>query len=1248
MDKETPNYSTLLKSLTVEDSKEKLLLSLRDWYYRIIETDPETGEPLDTDLTALLDKLIGIKSYTDDKNVYDWIFNIFSYSKRGLFHIFEAPRKEILRFHEQMPVYQAREIDSMGIIDISRRPGRTVREKIAAKPSVIAVKRQQSVDTLENRLLKKLIIRATYILEERLNIFTAEPLQIENEDSELSILYSKLCKWLKSDEAQEIGVWQNLPPNNILLCDKYYKKVWATWRYILELTDIIENDMNNVDNYLAVYIFWKTSALLQQRKCKIKQLPVKFSIKNEILIETIGYGENAGVVIEADDFKLKIKGNIITFTSETGEEHSINITYNSFEVDGKKYPDKLLNLFDANEIVGNLTNLISQSPDRRIVYSNNTEEQIFTVMDFSSECYYGISNTEFIDSKTESAAPYPLKLLRQFWKADDSSELINVDCAASPSIHKDRLNNYKIDSISFDDILYDSIIRKEVSIELKTEAAYNFMNSMRDYYNTNNFYYILPDYLEDFSLGLIRSTASSVFTNANPIPSSIGAVFAFQHSNEFPHYAIKDNDFVFVIEKKGFTADKELLSITPITAKITYKQNEKTEEINLKSIREIPGGVRWEHHPPVVISDYKPSKIMEYILAAVKNTEDKLDSSCIYIISGQDSIKDARLNMPNSNWTFINIPFKPIHGIASFVKLQHRISDIPLWSEHLPNVQMTVIKKGRRHYINLTNEKTVLPIRGKAQEIPISETFILNKNVKEYHFRLVRGIGKDTSALKYEACLTNSAFPLKVDTSCELKMYYTYGQEQPFDLYFVSIDSPSFVRAKVQWKEIDETKFPIPNFPPERTWDEYMSWKDSRSNTPRNLIEWEENNFNSIIDLTHFYAKEKNELKRYTYDIPLNFAPTCTKDIHGYYFVIKLNETEYVKIYRNQFKAVENCNSFSFSVNTKHKPEYYNNIRLYSAIGLTKGISLSTKIISSLARRYRFPTMQIWNFGHSIITNVQTPMIFKAKINFVKQALKSLLDNEAVRRQGALWNELFLYACILHKDCLDISSDLMKIKLHEAIDFEQHWKIIEQKVFQFGYFIGDTNTPIQKAVFDWALDLSDHDSKLNHFKLQILTIALWRCENLLNTISITQMENVFNQVIEGIKNEYKKLADQEEPLSNRKLNLLRSHLELLCALIRSRRFGLEHQQLFSPFNSKIQQLISDIEQIYAWLNKNNKGLFAKQIKFTSSDSQSTNNFLDYLLLWLDGENSTEMPKIESATDDDSIGEDEELSSDDDE
>lgn len=105
---------------------------------------------------------------------------------------------------------------------------------------------------------------------------------------------------------------------------------------------------------------------------------------------------------------------------------------------------------------------------------------------------------------------------------------------------------------------------------------------------------------------------------------------------------------------------------------------------------------------------------------------------------------------------------------------------------------------------------------------------------------------------------------------------------------------------------------------------------------------------------------------------------------------------------------------------------------------------------------------------------------------------------------------------------------------------------------------------------------------------------------------------------------------------------LRSHLELLCALIRSRQLGKEYQMLFSPFNPSIKMIISKIEKINTWLKKSEwvnpdskKELYARQIKFTSSDSDDNNSFLDYLLLWLDGEKSTEMPKIESATSDNS-------------
>ena len=84
------------------------------------------------------------------------------------------------------------------------------------KPTILAVKREQGADTLENRLLKKYLIRLVNVLDERQKCFD----ELEKEDSTLSSLYSVIRRWLKSEEADRIGKWQNLPPNNILLHDK--------------------------------------------------------------------------------------------------------------------------------------------------------------------------------------------------------------------------------------------------------------------------------------------------------------------------------------------------------------------------------------------------------------------------------------------------------------------------------------------------------------------------------------------------------------------------------------------------------------------------------------------------------------------------------------------------------------------------------------------------------------------------------------------------------------------------------------------------------------------------------------------------------------------------------------------------------------------------------------------------------------------------------------------------------------------
>lgn len=1235
---EITGYSSLLEELKNNNKKAELLVSLRDWLNRILEFDPESGEALSDDLTHFLDKNHEFfQSDNADKNVFDYIHNILSYSGRSVFHIFESPRKEILRFHEQMKVYQAHEIDSAGIIEICRRPGRTVREKIAVKPSVLAVKRQQSIDTLENRLLKKLIIKLSYILEERNKVYSE--IGREDEDSMLSALYAKLCRWLKSSEAEEIGEWQKLPPNNILLCDKFYKKVWRTWRFLLDLDEFVQEDFEKLNEILAAFVFWNTASDLQHRGAKIKQAPLNFDSKN-FFVETVGFSNSE---IRTENFALTLEKNLIKFKPVTGEIHEIKIEFENFEVDGKTQ-EKLETLLDALRISKNLADTIykSEAGKERVIVKNISDEQKFAVIDFSQSPYESeICSTD----KKLTRNHFPKDLLRQFWAKRDSSDIHNVDCAVSPDLYSENLNDWTISQVSFDDVLHKEWTESKIPAEIETEAVYNFMNSLRDFYNTGTFYYLIPDYIEDFSLKTIRSSANSVFSSANPVPQSIGAVFDFQMSERFKKLGIKDKDFVFVIEKKKVETGesyKEIFSVTPVCARTEYKKNDK-EIINLKDFTEIPCGIRWEHHPPHIDKDYKPNKVFDDIKYTAEHTEGFKESSQVFIISPEESIKNARLEMPDPKWHFVNEPFNAVLGLAASVLIQEKVREIPLWSEHLPVLQMSVIKNGKRDGINLTNGKVVLPIRGKSQPIEISKTFTLGKNVKEYHFRLTRGEGDASSSLKYEAVLQNPEFPLKKAVECELEMSYTYGQEQPFDLRFRPKSSAPFIRAQVQWNPIDESAFPVPNFPEERKWEEFLHWKDNRNPDGKDLIEWEESNFSRILDLQNFYLGKENGFNRYTRKFR-KIPDFRYRDKQGqYYCLCQLDETKLVKFYRNHFNDIYNMigSDFSFSLKPETKSVDALGREIYQVSGVKKGKNLYSKTIISLACSFRFPTMQIWNIRNSVLNDENVPDLFKEKTARVKEALAFLLNNENVKKQERLWNELFLFACILHSDSCDLTADFMRELLSKEFPFLENWRTIEQKCFQFGYFIGDASSEIQKEVFDWALDFEIKNKllreRIRDFKLQVLTIALWRSENLLKEIEITKFKALFEQTVNAIDSEFSNLQKKfirEEKISNRKLIPIRSYLELLCALIRCRHYGKDFQDLLSPFNPKIQETISKIEKIYEWLKNIGKTLYTRQIRFISSDQDSEEGFLDYLLQWLDGQKSSEMPKIESATDDD--------------
>lgn len=1223
-DKRTIDYQIFLDSLKGKNPKAVLLLQLRNWFFSVLKFDPNTGDPLLSDITSFLDKVSGVIPFDKEEleeinnNKFDWLYKSLSYNRRSLLYLLGSPRNEIIRSHERMNIYQAREIDSAGIMEISRRPGRTVKEKVAMKPTILAVKREQGADTLENRLLKKYLIRLVNVLDERQKCFD----ELENEDSTLSRLYSVIRRWLKSEEAERIGKWQNLPPNNILLHDKNYRKIWRGWQFLLDLDEMVLNDWNNIDRLLSVYIFWKTLSILQSKGSKILQSPLKFDY-NKFEICNIPFESANCVRVEAEEYALEINSNKITVIPKEGKEHIIEIQFDKLIIENKVMPGALVTLSDADNVSLKLANSIDKISENRTIPAGFEEEQKYTAINFSEFPYksVSVSNTDNFESRDFSTS-----LTRQFWTAKTEPDWINLETSNSPAAYSEGVNDYKIETVSFEDVFFDS--EEHMLSEKLSSAAYDFMNSIRDFYNTNTLYYLLPDYLEDFSLSRIRSTANTVFPSANPVPKSIGTVFAFHKSEEFTNLSLCDNDFVFVIEKSN---DNSVFSITPIQVKTTFELSNR-KILSLSDYPEIPYGIRWEHHPSVIIENYNPSKVMDYIKSTVSETEEIEKAGKIVIISGQKSIGNARLELPADNWFFFNKSFEASDGAAFCAYIQEKVKEIPMWSEHLPVLQMTYLKNGKRSGSNLTYGKTVLPIRGQRQRIDIPDVFILNKKVRTYHFRLSRGNSDTSSALRYEACLNNVAFPLERNTECRLEMYYTYGEEHPFELYFVPVNGSELIRAKVEWRKIDENAFPVPNFPPIRSWSEFVNWNDGYTAESRDLADWQMKNFNRIKSIFDFIENRPNELHRYTCRVPSETS--FEKDNHGFFFSVSIAQNEYAKVYKAQLHSftekIRIDNLISFSLNTKREPLIKDGNKVYRTFGVTPGITLSNKQITSFGRSLRFPAIQIWNSSLSVHERKDVPEGFTNAVDNAKKVIEVLLNNDNICQQSLLWDELLLQTCFMHKDAIEITSKWLDINFFEELDFENtHWRVLEQQLFEVAYFIGNAETDKQKEFFDWLLAVNIENEYLISFKLQALCISLWRGENLLREISPEKISLILNKIYLKLVNELSNIRDCE--LTNRVLNPTRYYLELLCNLIMARNFGDEYRNIFSPFKSEMKRFIDLVEDIYSLLQRKEKVLVPRQIKFTIDDSENENPFLDYLLSWLDGENSSEMPRIESAT-----------------
>lgn len=220
------------------------MLDQQHWYASVAEFDPRSGEALPLGLDTVLHRLANRDENT--ANMHDRLWRLVEHSRASVERIFESLSESPRREQAMLPIRDVKELNATSFIALSRRPGRNVREKLAGKPYMQAVRRYQSVDLPENRLLKEFVTQLAELLELRAKYLGHEDL-----------LLGEIHRWLRSDEAQAISRWDTLPPNNTLLSHRDYRRVWDAWTWMQALDHEIARDFSRLADREATVQKWQ-------------------------------------------------------------------------------------------------------------------------------------------------------------------------------------------------------------------------------------------------------------------------------------------------------------------------------------------------------------------------------------------------------------------------------------------------------------------------------------------------------------------------------------------------------------------------------------------------------------------------------------------------------------------------------------------------------------------------------------------------------------------------------------------------------------------------------------------------------------------------------------------------------------------------------------------------------------------------------------------------------------------------------
>lgn len=870
------NYEQFCKSFDENDERKKdakLALFIQNWIIRAMDYMEE--DTLDYSLKNMIEQ--NADKTTNRTSVKDALSSIVDATDIAFRHLAENMREKIVRENVQMPVYKVKEINSYGLNWLSRQSGKTIRQKVSsAGNSIMAVQRRMSFDTAENRLF----IAFAKELFEQLNtkIENVPESMIREEDEELR---DELASFLRRQDIQEVKVWENLPPNNTLLSDQNYKKIWHGWNELKKLDERIYNNSEKLGERLAT-IFYVELLVYLRNILFIPQEPVE---------------------VEYDEYKVYTCDNIIHCLDRSGRPVDISLKNNTVyahsqtsKIKAKFVGRKLYISINDNEakeyditqdtfysyivLVVRKMN-VGLLRNQRVFVRKQPQKYNEVIVDLFSLHPGYIADDMGFDKLSE-------RVLQQKYVGldiDGDERKYYIPC--------DNTNAIKMISGTTETYTIPYAVDNGSMDQMK-----RLMHMMENYIVADSFTYAFPDAYNELQLSMVHKAARMVYRKVRNIPLSIGVAFNYQDSEDFIS-SFKSGDFLLVVN----LIDDEIT--------FTLVSGEYDEQL-LNDISEYKGIV-WERHPTstTLFKEEINDKIVDcltklgcakaeklYKLLSLDGLVDEVDKLSVFFgdkwfrlneetkkisdrfcLNITDAVSEFitrnRAVVKNSKIHIISVVDKLIYkgSLPYFVmdkkgvlegcqklKVLEQRTKVSLWHDHLPALAIKLMY-GK---FDLIKNSRVEPRFEEKQSIPISGTFILPKKCKEYHFNLVQD--ENARKMQYEAVIKNPAFPLNDDVECELVMTYQYGAEDPYELVFKPKDTKSakFSEAKVHWYKLekyDTEDLKAPDFPRMIPWDKLKKYPGQKGEVI-NVFDVLDNEFNLLNEGYHTYDISNTSMKR--------------------------------------------------------------------------------------------------------------------------------------------------------------------------------------------------------------------------------------------------------------------------------------------------------------------------------------------------------------------------------------------------